>query len=402
MMSDWDGHVDKTVLILGSFDGSNAGDTAVLWSILTQLDAGFSGQLHFIIPTHNPGFVRHYFGRFDCEALSPLIHPRKGYLRFWGPSILSVLNRCDLVVTTAGIIFDHRLLDFRFNFVSSLVPLLTEVSRRGIPVVGYGLGVVPPTSMLGRWAIRYVLNRHDHIFLRDHNAQPMLDSWRLRAEVDLGADAAFSIAAPDREVISPLLSMCRVDTSRPTLVVNVAHYFDLFSPTKSSLSRTQFEEVLGDVISHFLTSSGAAPVLLCTSTSDESICRRIADRVGYWVPVLSPRFLSHTEILGVLGSARAVIAMRQHACILAAVAGTPVVSLNYSPKVANVMHMIGLEGFAIEMRDVSFQSVRSRSRQAWEQHGGISRALKSKIPQLAMLANAPADMITGELFHRSG
>jgi polysaccharide pyruvyl transferase WcaK-like protein len=64
--------------------------------------------------------------------------------------------------------------------------------------------------------------------------------------------------------------------------------------------------------------------------------------------------------MGLLASAEVVIAERLHAAVLAAAAGTPFVSLEYRPKLADFARSIEMETFLLRTDEVTGESILGR------------------------------------------
>src|SRR5690606_23232339 len=104
-----------TALIIGSFSGSNFGDSLVLAAIVHALDERMGSAMRFLVPTNNPGFVERFLDHPRVTSIDIDLRRTRSF-RFLGRPVLSVLKSTDVVLTTAGIFFDYRLLDPRFNF----------------------------------------------------------------------------------------------------------------------------------------------------------------------------------------------------------------------------------------------------------------------------------------------
>ena len=82
------------------------------------------------------------------------------------------------------------------------------------------------------------------------------------------------------------------------------------------------------------------------------MCEALAARPGFAgrARVLSPSVDSPALLAGVLGGAELVVAMRLHAGILAAAAGTPAVVLDYDPKTRAFAAQTGQSAWAVRGR----------------------------------------------------
>jgi polysaccharide pyruvyl transferase WcaK-like protein len=72
---------------------------------------------------------------------------------------------------------------------------------------------------------------------------------------------------------------------------------------------------------------------------------------------IADKALDPLELISMLAGCQFAITTRYHGVILAGLAGTPVISLSYHPKVLEAMKMLNLEDFAIDIALLSHEIV---------------------------------------------
>ena len=171
------------IAVLGNFSGRNAGDAAILGNLLNDVAAVYP-DARFLIPTLNTGFVNRHFGHYNIQALG--LMPWNGAIKIFGLSTLQAMLQADLVLVTDNILFDRKLFNPLFNYLSTIALIATACKRRGMPIVLYNASLGPITTPLGIKALQRVLDASPLLILRDRFLQAIGSTLdRLIDELDI-------------------------------------------------------------------------------------------------------------------------------------------------------------------------------------------------------------------------
>ena len=313
------------ILLAGYFGAGNLGDEAILGATLVQLSTALGDELCPTIAAYDHNAVRAYHGPldtvdvWDVRALAATV--ASSSLVIWGGG---------------GLLQDHwqvpvedLLLDARGGVPAHLrVPLLAEL--KGVPCMMYGQGVGPLSHPESRRATALVCDRLSAITVRDQASAHLLrDCGVTHAPIAVTADPALATVPAEPSVAHSILGQAGLGLAcRPRLIV---------APRlPPDGSRAWIEPLVAALRATVLDRGGAVAFIAFDHRpeGDEPLCRELAVLCGGAPSAVAiTSWLGAGECAGVLATADTVVATRLHALVLAAVAGTAAVALDYDPKV---------------------------------------------------------------------
>lgn len=224
-----------------------------------------------------------------------------------------------LVLGGGGLLQDET---SAFNLPYHLAPALTS----GAPFAGVGLGAGPITTRLGRRLTRVVLGRAREVGVRDGASAELLARLGLPRPV-IAADLALNLPRPQVEVDDVVVVSLRPWGGRrhrlPVAIRRSATTVDAVHADRAAVAL--------DAVAR--RTSLSLRLVALEPTKDAPLLHAVADRVRGPVEVLEP---APMDVPAVVAAGRAVVAMRYHAGISAALGGRPSVLLGYSPKVGGL------------------------------------------------------------------
>jgi polysaccharide pyruvyl transferase WcaK-like protein len=369
----------KTVCVLGSYSGRNAGDAAILDGLLADLAPRFP-QARFEVPSYNPSFLER---TYPCPPLAPIsLRPWRGALKIFGLPTLRACRRADLILITDAILYDLDFFDPFHNFLSTLQWVLPGARRRGIPVVAYNAALGPVATPRGERALRKVLESCTALILRDAESVPLLRRLAPAApEPIAGADCALNVPREQREPLRKLRAANPFFRSdRPILGFNVNAYLDVYLKGYAGrFSRRDFVALAAAALRWAHRELGARVLLIQTVRMDTSINRELRDAAGLGPDLLwlSNRELHHRELAQLLSEAELHVGMRTHSLILAAAGGTPIVGIVATPKNRGFLATLGLTG--IEFAGLTEASLIEAIGRAWAARDALRAELALRV-----------------------
>lgn len=310
---------------------------------------------------------------------------------------------CDLLVLGAG----NALIDLTIGDMRGPIPLMalygSLASQARKPVMLYGMSVGPLRTPLGRHLTEGLLRTASVITVRD------LDSARLcrtllggrptkpgdrmpyihvLPDATLGAESPGPLRA--REVFAQEGMMPLPD--RPLIALGLR---DLARPVSPEAQRRLEDGILGMMAA---MKHEAAFLFIPQSTyltdDDRILARTLAAAApaGVQCRVIEQRH-HPLDLIALYGAARATLAVRLHAAVFSAIAGTPFGAISYLPKVTGFLEQAGCTEAGIGPWDVTPESLtalmRSRLEATAEERfdlGERVRELRKRTPLYALLA----------------
>jgi polysaccharide pyruvyl transferase WcaK-like protein len=338
------------VALLGWYGSDNTGDEAVLEAIVSTLRSRGITDLHAF--SINPAKT--------ASRLGVGSSPRK---LFNLTTLRALRSSRALILGGGGLIQDRTSV---YNL--PIYALYVMVARLfGLKVIGWGLGVEPLDTLLGKLLARYICTSATYFSVRDEGAKRLLVKAGVPPErITVTADPAFLIEPHERPARQPgeqpVVVFCLRDLpdNRPGL--NLHYLLPISVRRKLGLGRdgnerrtAGFVESLARGVRVCVQEFGARVefVALWPGRDDQmaDAVMREAERLG--VPGHIMRRIEvepvASEVAGVVGRADLVVSMRLHALIFGALAGAPVLALAYARKMRGLMRLLGSERWVVEV-----------------------------------------------------
>jgi polysaccharide pyruvyl transferase WcaK-like protein len=342
------------ITLLGNNAGRNLGDMAILSSILSSL-ARHLPAARFYVPSTNPQWTRQHYGdRFDVKALN--VMPWTGSVRLLGVPTLGALAASDVAMICDGIIFGNRLFNPAFNYLITLVALVPLARLLRCRVVCYSVGLGPFPSRISRLLARWTINLCDLVMVRDRNSERLAREIGVTKPIALTGDAAFINPVSGDRRAREILGDLGIDPHAQLLGLNITAYMDRWLKSDEKLPRdADFVTVMAEGVrrAQAAVSEPFTPLVICTQPMDGETCQRLAAAIGGKV-LSNSKYLSH-DIQAVMRRCQLMVGMRFHSLVLASSVGTPVMALNYAPKVRDYMRLLDCEEFGMELASATLR-----------------------------------------------
>ncbi len=385
----------KTVCLLGSSSGRNAGDAALIGAIMKDLDDLVDEPLRFEVPTTNPAYLRKYYSEHDVHPVP--IMPWNASIRVLGWTTYQAIKRADIVLIFDAILFDRSLLNPLFNFMSPLYLMLPRARRQGVRMGMYDVGVGPVSTDLGKRMLKTLVDQMDFITVRDEGSIDVLkEAGAYRDDVVMAADAAVNAPFSGQEELADLFRKSGIDDSRDFIAINANPYIDSWAgATAGGMDRTSFVERYADALRKAWDEIEVPYLFVCTQHMDVEISKEIRDKLSseMYVGLLSNKNCGHQDIKGALGRAGLTVGMRLHSVILSAAMRVPVIGLAYQPKVEFFLNSNGLEEYCLHFNRLTSDTLAEMIVRAWQNRQDIRSHLEQRVPQLEQSARIPAHLV---------
>lgn len=384
----------NSVTLLGSSSGRNAGDAALISGIMDGIDSECGKRLTYEIPSVRPSYVKNNYAN-DVRPIGMM--PWNLSVKMFGLPTWRSVMRTDLSLIFDAILFDRSLYNPLFNYLSTVYLMLPFAKRAGKILGMYNVGAGPVNSEAGKKMLREVSELMDFITVRDQDSYDILRGIGVEnPRMTVAADAALTVVPPAAEHIDRIIQKAGFLANDNILAINVNRYLDSWaSPGRKPMTPEQFVSVYGQALSAVVQDLGVQLMFVSTQHHDVEISQQVMNAVQ--APcrkaLISNVDLNHYEIQGVMTRAGLLFGMRLHSIILAASVHTPVIGLEYQPKVTHFLKTAGLGQNSLSFNDFTVEQVAAHIKEGWMNRGKIREILDNNIPLLQQRARIPARLI---------
>ncbi len=384
----------KSITVIGNFSGRNAGDAAILSGMLSDISKLYP-DIVFEVPTINPKYIRENYTNFKIKPIG--LMPWNFSIKMLGIPTLLSMYRTDLTIITDAILFDRKLYNPIFNYLSTLALLIPFAKKKGKKVILYNVSLGPVDTDKGKKMLISILNHSDHIILRDVDSLNLLKSLDvIHPHVHLSADSALNNIPVSKERAREIIKNEGISTDKGLIGFNINSYIDVFiAGDKNSLSREKFTDIIAQVYDRLYFELGVEIVFVITQHMDLKIAKEAIAKIksNKDVKLISNKKYTHYEIMGFLGELDLLIGMRTHSLILSSAMCVPVVGIIPYPKSRSYMREIGQEDKTIEFTDFNADKLVSLVKSTWNQRKQIKEQLQPKITKLKETASGSANFL---------
>ena len=384
-----------SIVLLGWYGSDNIGDEAVLAATVGALQKRGFNDLHVL--STNPEKTAQHLGVTASRRNLSL-------------DTLRTLRRAKaLVLGGGGLIQDGTSV---YNL--PIYALFVAVARlMGLRVVGWGLGVEPIWTNLGKWLARFICGNSAYFSVRDRVSLRLLQKAGVPgSEVTVTTDPAFLIPAvgniPRAADASPKVVFCLRSLSDNHPGINLHYLLPVSVRQRIGLGwrppperRERLVQSLARGVALCVSEFGATIEMLpLWPGRDDAMLKAVtkeALKLGTPQDKLRPAEVEQTPaaIASYLASADMLVSMRLHALIFAATAGVPAISLAYARKMRGVMASMGLARWVVEVdrRSPSPEEIEMKLRLLWRSRDQEGPRIRSKAEHARRIAETDADTI---------
>ncbi|NLJ34456.1 MAG: polysaccharide pyruvyl transferase CsaB [Firmicutes bacterium] len=302
------------LVISGYFGFNNAGDEAILTSML--------GSLH----KHIPGLEVTVISGNPVQTASQ--HGVRAIKRTNLLGILGALRQSDLLLSGGGSVLQDVTSSRSLIYYLSII-LLAKLC--GTKVMFFSQGVGPIRGPLNRLLTGFVADRVDFITVREDASRRTLRELGVRRPpIRVTADQVFCLQpAPDSRAQAILIRE-GIPLDRPMVGIALREWQGLQG----------YKRAVAQAADWLVENHGVQVVFLpLQAPADVPVAREVAGLMAAPATVLAGDYGAQ-EILALTGKMDFIIGMRLHALIFAAVQGVSMVGLVYDPKVEDFLTLV--------------------------------------------------------------
>jgi polysaccharide pyruvyl transferase WcaK-like protein len=249
------------------------------------------------------------------------------------------------------------------NFTCMSFLHLTKIL--GLPLIVWGVGVVPIKSSFLRHYSKMVLNHAQIIGVRDENSKNSLEKMGVtRPPIKVTNDLALQLS-PNLKNNYLLSYLNDIPTGSLKIGLNIRNFDDLYS----SHIKWQEEDLLTGIASicnHIMDKFNAYIIFLPMviqerlngihpeiNTDDEIMKKLIPLLENQKNTITLKEDYNPEDLLGLITNLDLIISMRLHTLIFGVKTSVPIVGFNYAPKIEAFMSSIGLSDYILDLATVT-------------------------------------------------
>jgi polysaccharide pyruvyl transferase CsaB len=354
------------VVMSGYYGFGNAGDEAILQSIHQNIESS-GGDIAITVLSSDPEDTKI---RYGYNAVN----------RFAVFSVLRTLRRSDALVSGGGsLLQDHT--STRSLMYYLMIILMTEMFRKKVMIYANGIG--PVRKKVNRLLVRRIVGKADVITLRDAvSAQELLSMGVHRTDIRVTADPVFTLAGLPPEEATGLLLKSGIPENRPFICVSIRNWSTMGA----------FKEKIAALCDHIIETYGRTVVLIAMQTpNDIAVSYDVVRLMKNKAYILDTRYTAE-QIMGIIGAADFVLAMRLHALIFSARMCVPLIGMSYDPKVEAYVTALDMPS-AGDVKDFDLETAKAAVRAVVEDREKYVRTLKDRSIEFEGLAREDAHLL---------
>jgi polysaccharide pyruvyl transferase CsaB len=363
--------MDRTfrIGISGSYGGMNLGDEAILEGILSQLRRRVSAEITVFSMNPEDTLERHAVQ----HAVSVRSLTRK--------EITPVIRGLDLLILGGGgILYDRD--------AQAYLREVNIANELNVPVFVYAISAGPLTSQSARVAVRDALNASSTtvITVRDKQGYRLLEDVGVTNEIHLTADPAL-LLEPE-PLSNEQLTAEGVDFTRRLVGFSVREP----GPAAPELNPEEYHEMLANAADFIVERFDADVLFVPMEKIDVQQSHGVVSHMRYAekAEILRRRY-SPRQILDLMGKLDFAVGMRLHFLILAALAGTPLASLPYAPKVSGLLDDLGID--APPLDEMGVGQLIARIDRKWDTRDALREQIAQRLPALKQRAERTNELL---------
>jgi polysaccharide pyruvyl transferase CsaB len=308
--------VKHKIILSGYYGFSNAGDEAMLYSIIRSLNLAFDNPEITVISGH--------------PELTSAAYGVKAIPRFDGWGILKGIWHSDTLISGGGSLLQDVTSGKSILYYLSIIFMGVFLRKH---VFLYSQGIGPVRKRWIRYTLKMVLNHVDAITVRDKESKGFLTRLGVKAPLYQTADAVLSLPSGSLEEGKEILRLNNVPEGKRLIGISVRKWPDMAKWKRSF--RQYIEKLLRD-------ENNVVVFIPMQYPDDVCAARQIIHGENKRVFFLNQRY-KVGELMSIIGNMDILVGMRLHALIFASLMHVPIEGISYDPKIDNFLDSINKE-----------------------------------------------------------
>lgn len=332
------------ILICGNYGATNIGDEAILQSILQCVRATLP-RVHIRVASANPELTAKQYG---VETVPKIPAGFRSIIKaFFGKGLgqtLRAFRKSDLVIFGGGGLFTDEKPRAIFIWMMQILPAFWY--KKSVYCFGQSIG--PLIMRSSRWVVHFLFKRMRVVTVRDEASKNLLDKMDIRNV---------------RVLPDPVFGLHCGKTAHVHHHAQRRHHV-VFSLRPWFKHAEKNHRILAEFIDWLYATYHLKTLCVPFQSDQDNDSEEILKVLSLLEHREAAELLAHNENIGeieeLMKTSTAVIGMRLHSIILAAVTETPFLAISYSLKVTEVVRQLGMGNYFCEYRELDLQALKKK------------------------------------------
>jgi len=330
------------ILISGYYGFANAGDEAMLTSIVDSLRQE-DPTLNITVISGNP-------------KMTAQLHQVKAVPRFDVLQVMQAMAKADLLLSGGGSLLQDVTSTKSLFYYLSILGLAKLMGKK---VVLFAQGIGPINAPLARKLTGYICRKADLITVRDDGSSEELKNMGLHHEkIIITADAVFALPTGKKDLGRTILQKYNLG-QKPLIGFALRHW-----PGEERFAG-EFAQAAALLAKKYDAQIVFLPLQF---PADEEISNKVKALMGdsEAAAFVLPQSFSAEEYLAIISNFQLLIGMRLHALVFAALNTVPFLGVSYDPKVNRFVK--AMEGKVTgDVEHITALELTQAAEQLWQQ-----------------------------------
>jgi polysaccharide pyruvyl transferase CsaB len=335
------------VVISGYYGYDNAGDEAILQSMVSELRSVYS-DIDIVVLSVNPSKTSK---KHKVTAIK-----RSNLFQ-----IYSAIKKCDILISGGGSLLQDATSFFSPWYYSSII-MIAQILRK--PVYAFAQGIGPINRGFNKKLLKYVMNRVFGISVRDKRSKKELVKLGITKEISCTIDPAFLIEPVPKDKSLNILSTesGNKKLTKPRIGFSIRTW-------KGGIDVVG---IIADVADRVSREFDADIILFPLYYKDDlKLAEEIADKMDRKAIVIRGSYIP-AELIGLYGIMDINVCIRFHGLVFSAMTGVPMVAISYDPKIDSFMEYLGINNI-IRYNGMNAQMIYNDIKIKWKNRAEISK-----------------------------
>ncbi|MGM0471814.1 MAG: polysaccharide pyruvyl transferase CsaB [Bacillota bacterium] len=354
----------KRILLAGYYGFNNAGDEAILSTIISALKER-DAQLELVVLSAAPAKTKQVYSvetvdRFNLFAVSKALY-HSDLLLLGGGSLLQDVTSRRSLLYYLGLIYLARQL--------------------GVPVSLYAQGVGPIESKLGSFLVPRLLNQVSNLSVRDQDSKELLKELGVSREIRTTVDPVFNLRLPEDKRAEEIITAEGINLTKPVIGVTLR-------PWGNNDYLTTLVQVLDRVANRLEAEILFLPL---HHPGDLAVSRRVSRLMTVPTQIVQKEYRPE-EAAALFSQVDLLIGVRLHSLIFAAINQRPLVGISYDPKVDSLLRQLNLVP-AGSVDNLTAGKLYQHILTTYQQRQKLEQLLASRVKELQSRVQKDLDLI---------
>jgi len=342
------------IIISGYYGFENAGDEAILWSLIEQIK-GSAPSAKITVLSAQPEKTS---SDYNVDTVN------RSNIR----EILDLIKKSDIFINGGG----SLLQDITSNKSLYYYLMLNYLAKKmGLKTAFYSNGIGPINSSINRYITKQVLEKADILSVRDEASKVFLKDLGIESKIYLTSDPVLVLEPEPKVLGKEILKKEGIDIEKMRPIVGISvrpwinNYHEVFAKFTDFISR----ELNCDIL--FIPFHGKDDL-----GESMKISKLMEERAFIIEGSYSPK-----EIMSIISLLDFLVGIRLHSLIFAGAVGTPFCGISYDPKIDAFLRSFQMEPIAY-IEEIDLNIICDKIKTLWTNKINLKKHMDKKVSEL--------------------